>query len=386
MRILIVPDSFKGSLTAVAASETMAGAVLAEMPDAEVFRIPLADGGEGTVDALVAARGGRTVPIEVTGPLGERVQTYYGVIGETTAVVEAANLCGLTMVPPERRNPLHTTSRALGEAILAALDQSSSRIIVGLGGSAVNDGGIGMLSALGAVFLDGAGHKLSGYGRDLPELDRIDLSGLDSRLKRCEITVACDVRNPLVGEEGATFVYGPQKGASAEMCRTLDAAMAAYAAKLEACFADMGMGAAAGGAPLRDAPGAGAAGGLGFALLSLGAKLVPGAQLIEEQTGLRAAARAADWVLTGEGRSDGQTLYGKLPLHVARLAREEGTRAVLISGSLGPGSERLLSEFAGCFSIVEQPSSLQDCMEQAESLLYRCTRSVARLIAQAAGR
>lgn len=386
MRILIAPDSYKGSLTAAEAADTMADAVLAELPDAEVRRIPLADGGEGTVDALVAACGGRIVPIEVTGPLGERVNAYYGVIGETTAVVEAAGTCGLTMVPPERRNPLLTTSRGLGEAIRAALDQGRSRIIVGLGGSAVNDGGIGMLAALGAVFRDRSGQALPGYGRDLPLLDRIDLSGLDARLEHCRLTVACDVRNPLVGEEGATHVYGPQKGASPEMCGMLDEAMAAYAARLEACLADLRTGADAGRTPLRDTPGAGAAGGLGFALLALGASLVPGAQLIEEQTGLKEAMRAADWVLTGEGRSDGQTLYGKLPLHVARLAREENTQAVLISGSLGPGSERLLNEFAGCFSIVEQPGTLQECMAQAAPLLYRCTRSVARIIGRAAGR
>lgn len=375
MHILIVPDSFKGSLTAVEAAETMARAVAAELPDAEVRRIPLADGGEGTVDALVAAREGRTVPIEVTGPQGERASAYYGVI-DSMAVLEAANLCGLTMVPPERRNPLLATSRALGEAIAMALDAGFRQFTIGLGGSAVNDGGIGMLSALGAAFLDRAGHRLQGYGQDLSAVDRIELGGLDARLRQCEITVACDVTNPLVGPEGATFVYGPQKGADAAMCQALDEAMAAYADKLEAA-AKLEAGS------LQMAPGAGAAGGLGFALMALGARLFPGAQVVESQTGLREAARWADWVLTGEGRSDGQTLYGKLPLHVARLAREEGARTVLISGSLGADSERLMPEFAGCFSIVEQPSTLSDCMSQAGPLLYRSTRNVMRLIAQA---
>lgn len=375
MRVLIVPDSFKGSLTAVEAADTMADAVLAELPEAEVRRIPLADGGEGTVEALVAARDGRTVPIEVTGPLGERSPAYYGVI-DSMAVLEAANLCGLTMVPSEKRNPLHATSRALGEAIVLALDAGFKQFTIGLGGSAVNDGGIGMLTALGAAFLDRSGHRLQGYGQDLLEVERAQLDGLDPRLKSCEITVACDVTNPLVGAEGATFVYGPQKGADADMCRTLDEAMAAYAALLE-----IAMGRDAGS--LQKAPGAGAAGGLGFALMALGAKLVPGAQVVESQTGLREAAEWADWVLTGEGRSDGQTLYGKLPLHVARLAREQGARTVLISGSLGADSERLMPEFAGCFSIVEQPSTLADCMSNAGPLLYRCTRNVMRLVAQA---
>jgi len=378
MRFLIVPDSYKGSLTAVEAAEAMASAVLAELPTAEVRQIPLADGGEGTVDALVAARGGRTEQIEVTGPLGARASAYYGVIGPMV-VLEAANLCGLTMVPPERRNPLRTTSRALGEAISKALDGGCRQFTIGLGGSATNDGGIGMLSALGAIFTDKSGGVLRGYGQDLTALSRVDFSGLDPRLKQCEITVACDVKNPLVGAEGATFVYGPQKGADPDMCRTLDAAMATYAGLGEASLGlDPGS--------LRETPGAGAAGGLGFALMALGAKLVPGAQVIEDQTGLRAAARLADWVLTGEGRSDGQTLYGKLPLHVARLAREEGARAVLISGSLGADSERLMPEFAGCFSIVEQPSTLQECMGQARPLLYRCARNVVRLIGQTGGR
>lgn len=374
MRILIVPDSYKGSLTAIEVADTMASAVKAELPDAEVRRFPLADGGEGTVDALVAAQSGQIVPIEVTGPLGERSAAYYGVIG-SMVVLEAANLCGLTMVPSEQRNPLHTTSRALGEAIVMALDQGFTQFTIGLGGSSTNDGGIGMLSALGAVFTDKTGETLRGYGQDLLELAAVDLGSLDPRLAQCRITVACDVKNPLVGAEGATFVYGPQKGASPDMCQTLDRAMAGYAGKLEAS-----LGAAEGN--LRDTPGAGAAGGLGFALLALGAKLVPGAQVMEELTGLREAAQTADWVLTGEGRSDGQTLYGKLPIHVARVAREEGARAVLISGSLGADSELLMSEFAGCFSIVEQPSTLQDCMDNAESLLYRCTRNVMRLIAQ----
>lgn len=373
MRILIAPDSFKGSLTAAQVAEVMARAVREEAPEAQVRLIPLADGGEGTVDALVAACGGHTVPIEVTGPLGERVQAYYGA-ADGGAVLEAANLFGLPMVPPAQRNPLHTTSRALGEAILAALGQGYTKLTIGLGGSATNDGGMGMLSALGASFSDKSGAPLVGFGRDLPALERVDVSGLDARLAQCEITVACDVTNPLTGPHGATFVYGPQKGASAELCEELDAAMTAYADKLEAALNADG---------LRDTPGAGAAGGLGFALLAIGAKLVPGAQVVEARTGLREAAREADWVVTGEGRSDGQTLYGKLPLHVARLAREEGARPLLISGSLGADSERLIPEFAGCFSIVEQPSSLEACMEQAEQLLYRCTRNVIRLIVQA---
>lgn len=378
MNVLIAPDSFKGSLTAIQAANIMEQAVLAENPDAHIRKIPMADGGEGTVDALVAAGGGQIVPIEVTGPLGFRVDSYYGVVG-STAIVEAANLCGLTMVPQEQRNPLHTTSVALGEAIKAALDEGFTQMTIGLGGSATNDGGMGMLSALGAVFADRSGQRLSGYGRDLSQLAQADFSNMDVRLAQCRITVACDVNNPLLGPEGATFVYGPQKGASPAMCRELDAAMFGYAEAVESgCM--LAREPDRDTPPLRETPGAGAAGGLGFALLALGAKLIPGAQVIEEQTRLRTAVRWADWVLTGEGRSDGQTLYGKLPLHVARLAREEGAEAVLIAGSLGKDSDRLMTEFAGCFSIVEQPSDLQYNMEHAEPQLYRCTRNIVRMI------
>lgn len=371
MKVLLAPDSFKGSLSAVQAAEIMVRAVRDELPDAKAVALPMADGGEGTVDALVAAGGGEKRFVEATGPLGYQVRSYYGTIGRT-AVLEAANLFGLPMVLEADRDPLRTTSAGLGDAMRAALDAGYAEFVVGLGGSATNDGGIGMLRALGATFLDRSGKPLLGFGADLAEIATVDFSGLDPRLASARITVACDVRNPLLGESGASTVYGPQKGASPELCRRLDAAMAAYADKVEA-----------GRAPLRDVPGAGAAGGLGFAFLALGAKLAPGAEVLEAHLGLREKIRDADWVVTGEGRSDGQTMYGKLPLHVARLAREEGTKAVLLSGSLGAESEKLAPNFAGCFSIVEGPSTLEECMRNAERGLYRSTRSLIRLISAA---
>ncbi|WP_372635907.1 glycerate kinase [Cohnella sp.] len=375
MRIVLAPDSFKGSLSAVQAAYAMVRAVRDALPDAEAIPLPMADGGEGTVDALVAAGGGEKRPIEATGPLGLPVRSYYGAIGRT-AVLEAANLFGLTMVPEAERNPLRTTSAGLGEAIRAALDAGFADFVIGLGGSSTNDGGIGMLGALGAVFLDRSGTPLRGFGADLAEIASVDFSGLDPRLASARITVACDVRNPLLGEDGAAAVYGPQKGATPELCRRLDDAMAVYADKIESDR----------GAALRSEPGAGAAGGLGFAFLALGAKLAPGAEVLEAYVGLKERIRDADWVITGEGRSDGQTLYGKLPLHVAKLARETGTKAVLLSGSLGPASERLDSYFAGCFSIVEGPATLAECMENAEGSLYRATRRIVRLIAAASER
>ncbi|WP_337103790.1 glycerate kinase family protein [Paenibacillus sp. YIM B09110] len=373
MKWLMAPDSYKGSLSAVQVAEVMVQAVRDELPGAEAIGLPLADGGEGTVDALVTAGGGEKRFVEVTGPLGLPVRSYYGTIGRT-AVLEAANLFGLPMVPEADRDPLCTTSAGLGDAIRAALDADFAEFIIGLGGSSTNDGGIGMLRALGVIFLDHSGNPLHGYGADLAEIASVDFTGLDPRLAAARITVACDVINPLLGEAGATFVYGPQKGASPELCRRLDEAMAAYADKVEE-----------GRASMRNEPGAGAAGGLGFALLTLGAKLMPGAEVLEAYVGLREKIRDADWVITGEGRSDGQTLYGKLPLHIAQLARESGTKAILLSGSLGPDSERLAPYFAGCFSIAEGPATLAECMENAEAALYRSTRHLARLIATASG-
>lgn len=376
-KFVVAPDSFKGSLTALQAGETMARALLQEIPGAEVRVIPMADGGEGTVDALVRAAEGTTVPVTVAGARGERVRTYYGVIGgmsDMSAVMEAANIFGLPMVPPERRNPMETTSRGLGEMLKAALNQGFRQFVVGIGGSSTNDGGMGMLSALGARFRGRGGESLEGCGRDLTQLAEADLSCLDPRLKECRITVACDVTNPLLGPQGASHIFGPQKGATPEQVAVLDEAMSAYADLVEAQLSQS----------LRGRPGAGAAGGLGFAFMALGARIVPGAQVVEEMTGLKRHIAGSDWVLTGEGRSDGQSLFGKLPYYVAQTAKEAGKPAVLISGSLGGELEELSRHFAGCFSIVREPSTLQACMDEAEANLFECTRNVARLLGTAA--
>jgi glycerate 2-kinase len=373
MRVVIAPDSYKGSLTAVQVAEIMASAVECEIPSAQIIKIPMADGGEGTVDALSTALNGEIKAIRVHGPLDEEIESYFGCSGKT-AILEAANIVGLPMVPSDLRNPLNTSSRGLGEAFITVLNHGYRDLIIGIGGSSTNDGGMGFLSALGAKFTDSNGHRLIGFGRDVFDVSHVDFSGLDPRVSECRITVACDVTNPLLGFEGASFVYGPQKGASPELCEKLDDAMARYAGLVEASL----------GAH-RNQPGAGAAGGLGFALLSIGADLVPGARVVEELTGLKDWIRGADWVLTGEGRSDVQTLFGKLPLYVADIAREAGTEAVLISGSLGPGSEQLLPKFSACFSIVDRPASLEECMTGADTLLHQTTRNVMRLIARAQG-
>ncbi len=374
MHFVVAPDSFKGSLTASEAGAAMKRAILGEWPEAEVTVVPMADGGEGTVEALVQSTGGRLENIQVSGPEGEPRNAFYGVIHRETAVLEAANICGLPMLPPERRNPMHTTTRGLGEAIRQLLDRGFRRFVIGLGGSATNDGGIGMLSALGARFTDHEGRLLEGYGRDLLTLEHADFKSLDPRLSPCKITVASDVTNPLLGPQGASFVFGPQKGATPEQTVQLDNSMERYAALVEKAF----------GTQLRDREGAGAAGGLGFALLALGAEMVPGALVVEQLNGLKQKIAQADWIITGEGRSDGQTAFGKLPWHVAKWSRESGKPAILISGSLGPGSETLFDLFGGgCFSVVRQPSTLQECIADAEYNLELCARNVIRLLRKA---
>jgi len=378
MKFVIAPDSYKGSLTSREAGEIIARAIQQEIPESETRVIPMADGGEGTVEALLAAAGGEKVRVRAAGSLGDAVETFYGIIerdGERTAVIEVANICGLTMMPPEPRNPMHTTTRGIGEVIGDALNRGIRSFVIGLGGSATNDGGLGMLNALGVRYVSGDGKVLAGFGRELAEVARVDVGGLDPRIGECRITIACDVTNPLLGENGATYVYGPQKGAGHEDLAMLEQAMARYADVAEAGFARV----------CRDMPGAGAAGGLGFALMLLGGQVVPGAQVIEQMTGLSHHIAEADWIITGEGRSDGQTLFGKLPIHVARLAKAAGKPVILISGSLGPGSEQLNDCFTACFAIVRGPASLEECMHDAASNLYECTRQVARLIHRVSG-
>ncbi|MFB9278831.1 glycerate kinase [Cohnella cellulosilytica] len=369
----MAPDSYKGTLTAAQVCEIMRRAILTKLPEAVIDAIPMADGGEGTIEAIVASSNGKVIELDATGPLGAPVRSRYGAIqyeGERCAVLEAASLFGLPMVEQEKRNPLRTTSRGLGDAIRAALDLGFRRFIIGLGGSATNDGGIGLLAALGVRFYNGGGEELYGFGEDLSELERIDWTGLDERIGSCAFTIASDVDNPLLGRQGATYVYGPQKGATAAMLERLEAAMSAYADVMKKTT----------GIDLGGTPGAGAAGGLGFALLHLGGRIVPGARVVEETSGLKARIERADWVVTGEGCSDGQTLRGKAPFHIARLAEAAGKPALLVSGSLGRGWEQLLPHYAGCFSTVTYPAGLDEVLRDAEQNLYTAVRNAASLI------
>ncbi|WP_168735684.1 glycerate kinase [Cohnella fermenti] len=376
MRFVLAPDSYKGTMSAVRVCEVMSRAILAELPGAQIDRVPMADGGEGTVEAIVAATNGRVVELEATGPLGIPVAARFGVIEREDgpcAVLEAASLFGLPMVGEADRNPLNATSRGLGDAIRAALDLGLRSFVVGLGGSATNDGGIGMLAALGVRFYNAGGKELPGFGRDLPELDRIDWTCLDERIGACSFLIASDVDNPLLGQRGATRVFGPQKGAGEDVVERLEAAMSAYAEKMKALS----------GSDLGDEPGAGAAGGIGFALLHLGGKIVQGARVVGEASGLQARIAGADWVVTGEGSSDGQTLSGKAPFYVARLAEAAGKPALLVSGSLGEGWERLLPHYAGCFSTVTRPVGLDEALRRAEANLHAAVRNAVKLIVRA---
>ncbi|MCL6636468.1 MAG: glycerate kinase [Alicyclobacillus sp.] len=371
MRFVIAPDSFKGSLTAADAAEVVAAAVRQEAPAAEVCLFPMADGGEGTVAALVAATGGYCRSIQVTGPLLEPLTASLGVLGDgCTAVVEVAGVAGLTQVPEHRRNPELTSSRGLGEALREALRLGYRRVLIGLGGSACNDGGLGMLTALGLRATDAHGADVTPTGAGLQELAALDPSGLDPRLAACELVVACDVTNPLCGPEGASAVFGPQKGATPEQVQRLDAGLRRWADRIEAWT----------GRPLRNTPGAGAAGGLGFALLALGARLQPGARLVAEANGLASALQPGDWVITGEGCSDSQTLRGKVPYWVAWYARQAGARPVLLSGSLGPGAEALWAYFISLHAAVTAPVPLAQALAEAPQRLAAAARNVVRLI------
>lgn len=367
MHVLIAPDSYKGTFAARQVGNIIAGAIREANPAITCTVLPMADGGEGTMEALIHATSGRLVPIQATGPLGEPVRTHYGLLGDgQTAVIEAAAIAGLTMVPPERRNPLHTTTSGMGEAIRLALDRGIRQFIVGLGGSATNDGGLGMLSALGMQFLDGEGRPVPPYPSALPQIQRVIRERIDPRLASSHIQVACDVDNPLCGPQGASAVYGPQKGATPGQVAWLDRALSRYASLVEQAV----------GISAQHLPGAGAAGGLGFALLMLGARLVSGAKLVADTVGLDAHLIQADLVITGEGRTDGQTLRGKLPWVVAQRAQSTGVPVVLLSGHIDPAvRQRLTPPFHRLYALTDGATA-EEALTRAPELLAEKAREI----------
>jgi glycerate kinase len=373
MRIVVAPDSFKGSLSALGVAAAMERGIRAAFPGAEVLKVPIADGGEGTVEALVEATRGSFRTREVRGPLGEPVEARWGVLGDgETAVVEMAAASGLPLVPKERRDPRITTTHGTGELVRAVLDAGLGRLVIGIGGSATNDGGTGLARALGVRFLDGAGRDLPEGGAALARLDRIDLVGLDPRLAGIHMMVACDVDNPLTGIRGASAVFGPQKGATPEMVAELDKALS--------CFAMIAREAT--GRDVATVPGAGAAGGLGAGLLFFTpARLRPGVEIVLEATGFDELVRGADLVFTGEGRTDFQTAMGKAPVGVAAAAKRHGVPVVCLSGGLGPGADDVLSlGIDALVSTAPGPMLLEEAMERAAELVEMATARTCRLL------
>ncbi len=377
MRIVIAPQEFKGSLAASQAAAAMAEGARRALPEAKLETVPMADGGPGTVEAVVEAGGGRTVTATVQDPLGRPVPAQWGIVEGQTAVpvrrgvIEMAAAAGLWRLAEEERDPRVTSTYGVGQLALAALDAGCRRLIIGLGGSATNDGGAGMAAALGARFLDAEDHELAPGGAALARLERIDASGLDQRLPRRvgEVIAATDVTNPLCGPEGASLVYGPQKGAGPEATRALDAALRHYGEIVER---DVGV-------PVLDVPGAGSAGGLGAGLIAfLRARIEPGVEVVARTVRLRERLRGADLVLTGEGRLDGQTGYGKTVAGVARIAAAEGVPVIVVAGSLGPGWERVLKlGVEGVEPIVPRSGTLEDAMARpAEMLATTVARAV----------
>ena len=373
MKIVIAPDSYKESLTAMAVASEIEAGFREIFPDAEYLKIPVADGGEGTVQAMIDASGGRLVTLRVRGPLGETVDAFYGIMGDgATAVIEMAAASGLELVPAARRDPLRTTSYGTGELIRDALDAGARRFVLGVGGSATNDGGAGMLQALGGRLLDAAGVELAPGGAALTALHKIDLSGLDARINECVFDVACDVSNPLVGPEGASHIFGPQKGASAAMVETLDASLRHYAGVIAR---DLGH-------QVADVPGAGAGGGIGAAMLVfLGGRLRPGSEIVTAAVGLDAAVADADLVITGEGRIDSQTIHGKTPVGVARVAQRHGKSVIAIAGCLAPGADAVHGHgIAAVFGAVSRPCTVEQALADAALNVRVSARNIAAVL------
>ncbi len=371
VKIVIAPDSFKESLSAPDVAQAIAQGVLRAAPQAQVVCVPMADGGEGTVQAVLAATGGQWRETEVRGALGEPRRAGWGWLGAGSAVIEMAAAAGLELIAPGERQPLRASSYGVGQLVRAALDAGATRIILGLGGSCTNDGGAGMLWALGARLLDAQGRALADGGGALGALASVDLSGLDPRLKQTRLDVACDVDNPLCGPKGAAHIFGPQKGATPEQVLELDRNLSHYA---DVCSRHVPRNA-------RDLPGAGAAGGLGYAALAfLGARFHPGVALVAEISGLEQALQGAALAYTGEGRMDAQTLHGKTPAGVARIAHKLGVPVVALAGSLGEGYEALHNiGITAAFSLAGGPMSLAEAVRQAPTLLAQRACDATRL-------
>ncbi|MDR7344546.1 glycerate kinase [Pantoea alhagi] len=370
MKIVIAPDSYKESLSALQVASEIENGFRAIFPEAEYVKLPVADGGEGTVEAMVAATQGKIVRLRVTGPLGEPVDAFYGLSGdESCAFIEMAAASGLELVPPARRDPLVTTSWGTGELIANALDRGVQHFIIGIGGSATNDGGAGMVQALGARLLNAQNEQIGYGGGALPQLARIDISQLDARLRQCRFEVACDVTNPLTGDEGASAIFGPQKGATPELVQQLDRALAHYAAIIQR---DLDK-------DVLHIPGGGAAGGMGAALHAFcQAELRRGIEIVTEALGLDELVKDATLVITGEGRIDSQTVHGKVPIGVAKVAKRYNKPVIGIAGSLtadvGVVHQHGLD---AVYSVIYSICTLEEALDNAAENVRMTARNIA---------
>jgi len=372
MKIVIAPDSFKGSLTAKEVGVAIKKGVQKAAPTAEVVVMPMADGGEGTLQCLIDATGGQIWETTVKNPLGRDITAAFGILGDgNTCVIEMAAASGLYLIGPQERNPLLTTTYGFGQLIKAGLDHGCRRFILGLGGSATNEGGAGMLQALGYELQDEAGSSIGYGGGELGKLVRIETENADPRLAECTFVIACDVDNPFVGPNGASFVFGPQKGADAKAVQLLDDHLRHFANITEATT----------GVAIHDVPGTGAAGGVAGALLAfLGGTLKSGIDIVMETTRLAEVMQGADLVITGEGQVDFQTAQGKTPCGVARLAQKSGIPTIVIAGSIGQGIEALYEQgVTALTSIVNRPMSLDEAMTKAPELLEQAAEQIMRI-------
>lgn len=372
MKIVIAPDSFKDSLSAKGVADAIALGLGEVWPDAQLIKCPMADGGEGTVESILAACAGELRRTTVRGPLGMPVNAAWGWLPQSgTAIIEMAEASGLQLVPVAQRDACTSSTFGTGELIRAALDAGAKRVILAIGGSATNDAGAGAMQALGLNLLDEQGQKLAPGGLALAQLARVDLSGIDSRLSDVRFDIAADVNNPLCGPHGASSIFGPQKGASPMQVEQLDGALAHFA-KLSGIAL---------GNDVRDEPGSGAAGGLGFAAKAfLGAQFKAGVEVVAELVGLADAVKGADLVITGEGRFDAQTLRGKTPFGVAKIARQHGVPVIVLAGTLGEGYQELYEHgINAAFALVSGPMTLEHACTQAPRLLRERVIDIARV-------
>lgn len=373
MKIVIASDSYKGSCSTMEVADAIEKGIRKVCRDAVIVKLPVADGGEGTVDSLISGMGGTYETVKVKGPLGDEIEARYGILKGNTAVIEMAAASGLPLVKVENRNPMITTTYGTGQLIKSAMDRGCRRIYIGIGGSATNDGGAGMAQALGVSLKDKYGNELSFGGGSLGDLEDIDISKLDPRLKDTEIIVMSDVTNPLCGERGASHVYGPQKGATKEMAVRLDSNLRHFAGVIKSRL----------GYDVINLPGAGAAGGLGAGLIAFcNAKLYPGIEKILDLTNIDEHIRDADLVITGEGKIDSQSIYGKVPIGVAKRASKYKVPVAAIVGSIGEGAYEVYSHGIDVIlDIVNKPMTLDEAMEGAASLIENAAEALMRIIA-----